>query len=164
MQPSQSLINYLTSTEGFMPRPYLDPKGNTMGKYSTGFGHQIQPNEQYLMTKVLSRADATALLQKDLAYYVAAVNASIKRPVTQAQFDALVDFAYNDGTGAEAKVISTWNTTGDSTQTVQHLQEYVYANGAINQNLIARRQYEANLFQGFVAGVEDLAKKKAVGS
>lgn len=154
MQPSASLIAFIKQKEGFAPRAYLDPPHNSRGLYSIGYGHQIQQNERALLTKVLTEPEASLMLNADLRYYVNSVNSSLRRPVTQQQFDALVDFAYNDGTGAEQKVVATWNTTGDSLQTVNHIKEYVYSGGAVNPDLVNRRQHEANWFQGIIAGVE----------
>lgn len=164
MQPSQTVINYIASTEGFSAHPYLDPPHNTQGKYSTGYGHQIQPNEQYLMSKVLTQADALAMLQKDLGYYQNQINPLFKRTPTQGVYDGIFDLAYNAGPGAAAKVIATWNTTGDTLATANHAKLYNESGGKINPNLVARRQHDANLIQGFIASVEALAKKKAAGS
>lgn len=163
MQPSANIIGYIARTEQFSPKAYLDPPHNTAGKYSIGYGHQIQPNERALLTATLTKAQAQSMLAKDLQYYASAVNASLKRPVPQDTFDALLDFAYNDGTGAEAKVVQTWNATGDSTQLVNHLKEYVYVhvNGqpVISQNLVARRGFEASLIQGLGFIVAEAEKK-----
>ncbi|MGZ3983427.1 MAG: lysozyme [Mucilaginibacter sp.] len=160
MQPSANFISFLANEEGFAPRAYLDPPGNTRGLHSIGYGHQIQPNEKQLLTAVLTQAQAQAMLQRDLGYYVGSVNANLTRPVTQSQFDALVDLAYNAGVGAAAKVIATWNATGSPADTVAHLQQYRLANGQINKNLVARRQHETNWFMNSIGqAVGDIEKK-----
>ena len=154
MQPSQTLINYIKQAEGFSPHAYLDPPGNTRGLHSTGYGHQIQPNEKALLTKTLTQPEAELMLNADLRSYVAATNLAIHRPVSQPQFDALVDLAYNAGIGSMQKVAATWNTTGSVTDTVAHLQLYNHSNGAVNPNLTKRRNHESNWFSGMIAGVE----------
>ena len=163
MQPSANIIAYIARTEQFSPRAYLDPPHNTAGKYSIGYGHQIQPNERNLLTATLTQAQAQSMLAKDLQYYVNSLNRDLKRPVSQDTFDGLLDFYYNDGTGAGAKVVQTWNATGDSTQLANHLKEYVYVHVGgqpqISQNLVARRGFEASLIQGLGFVVAEAEKK-----
>ena len=114
-----------------MPKKYKDGFINKVQQYSIGYGHQIRPNESNLLTAVLTEAQATAMLIKDLKSYEAAVNNNAKIPLNQNQFDAMVSFAYNAGTGAAAKVLNTWNTSkGDVAKTMAHLsQSYSFSMG-----------------------------------
>lgn len=153
MQPSANLVDFIKEAEGFMPHAYLDPKGNTRHLYSTGYGHQIQPNERPLITKILTKPEATLMLDSDLRQYVDATNKALKRPVTQGQFDALVDLAYNAGPGRMKPVAETWNSTGSIADTVKHLKEYHFETISpnvhrINYDLVKRRAHEANWFEG----------------
>ena len=82
--------------------PYEDSKG-----YCTvGHGHLIgppQPCTRALVTKwTLTNAQADALLLTDVQSRVTKVNQLLTRAVTQAQFDALVNFVYNAGAGRPA--------------------------------------------------------------
>jgi lysozyme len=161
MQASDKIKAFIKKQEGFMPRAYLDPPENSRGLYSIGYGHQIQPTEKPLRARVLSEQEASQMFDRDLQVYVNAVNASLKRNVNQSQFDALVDLAYNAGTSAAAKVINTWNTTGDSTRTINHLALYNKANGVVNPTLVKRRALEAGMFDSLVTIGTEVAKKKA---
>jgi lysozyme len=162
MQASASIIAYIAQQEGFVAHPYLDPPHNTKGLYSIGYGHQIQPGEAYFNNSTLTTVQAMALLNKDVAIRVNAVNSMLTRPVTQSQFDAFVDFAYNEGTGAAAKVVATWNATGDSTATAAHLLEYDISSGSINPNLVVRRAHEASLFGADM--ISTIQKKTSPGT
>ncbi len=152
-----------------MPKKYKDGFINKVQQYSIGYGHQIRPNESNLLTAVLTEAQATAMLIKDLKSYEAAVNNNAKIPLNQNQFDAMVSFAYNAGTGAASKVLNTWNTSkGDVAKTMAHLSQYHKwtVNGAlqVNTTLVARRKRESALFQsGSVNAIsgDTSVKKKA---
>jgi GH24 family phage-related lysozyme (muramidase) len=78
--------------EGFCAEPIRLPDGN----WVVGHGHVRvgEPGEP------LSEADAAQALALDLAPYEALVNARVTQPLNQAQFDALVSFAFS--IGAEA--------------------------------------------------------------
>lgn len=169
MQPSANLVSYITSTEAFSPRAYLDPPGNTQGRKSIGYGHQIQPNESYLLTATLTPAQGEALKQKDLNNVAASINHLYTRTPTQGVYDGIFDVGFNVGPGAAAKVITTWNTTGDTVQTANHAKLYVIANGRVNADLVARRAHDAILITGgtgasLINAVEDLSKKKEPGT
>ncbi|MFD2581500.1 lysozyme [Pedobacter vanadiisoli] len=152
MVSSATIIAQIKKEEGFMPKKYKDGFINNVQQYSIGYGHQIRPNETNLLTAYLTEAQATEMLVKDLKTYEAAINKNAKIPLNQNQFDAMVSFAYNAGTGAAAKVLNTWNTSkGDIAKTISHLSQYHKwtVNGAlvVNTTLVARRKREAALFQ-----------------
>lgn len=148
MQPSANLIGFIKHVEGFSPRAYQDPPHNTRGLYAIGYGHQIQPNEQHLRTAVLTEAEATAFLLKDMSYVVAQTNKAITKPIPQGTFDALVDLGFNAGAGASIKTAEVWNNTGSAIDTAAHLALYNKANGQVNSNLVARRAKEASWILG----------------
>ena len=108
MKTSENGISFIKSNEGFASTPY-----NDNGHLAWGYGHDQQPGE--VAPQSISQAEATALLQNDLATrYEPAVNAAIDPSCTQNQFvDALVDFAYNFGYGRPADDGRTW-LVGDS--------------------------------------------------
>jgi lysozyme len=165
MGPSASLVSYITSTEAFAPRAYLDPPGNSQGRRSIGYGHQIQPNESYLLTATLTQAQAQVIKQKDLGYVASSINPYYKRTPTQGVYDGIFDVGFNAGPGAAAKVISTWNATGDTVQTANHAKEYIISNGRVNSDLVARRAYDAILIEGgaaasIISAITDPTKKE----
>lgn len=164
MKASESLKAKIKVEEGFSAKPYKDGFINNVQQYSIGYGHQIRPNESHLKTATITRAQADLMLDKDLAVYEVAVNKT-KRPLSQNQFDALVSFAYNAGTGAVAKVLETWNATGSPQDTVARLKLYnkwtVKGQLQVHQGLVQRRLREATLFLSEkLHDVQETVKKK----
>jgi len=169
MGPSASLVSYITSTEAFAPRAYLDPPGNTKGRRSIGYGHQIQPSESYLLTATLTQAQAEAIKQKDLGAIASTINSYYTRTPPQGVYDGIFDVGFNAGPGNAKKVIEIWNKTGDTTQTAAHAMLYVKANGRRNAALVARRAHDAILISGagttaasIISAITD-PKKKVYG-
>ena len=80
----------------------LDAYRDSAGVWTIGYGttryhdgKNVKPGDK------LANADqADALFQNTLGQYQDAVNQYVKVPLTQNQFDALVSFTYNEGTGA----------------------------------------------------------------
>ena len=84
--------------EGLRLNAYRDSAGVwTIGYGSTRYhdGKSVKPGD-----KLASETQASALFSNTLAYYEDAVNHLVKVPLNQHQFDALVSFTYNLGTGA----------------------------------------------------------------
>lgn len=87
-------IDFLIQREGFKNKAYKDSKGY----WTIGVGHKIMlPQENDLLTKVLTNFEVRELLKKDIKRFENAVNSSILLPINQNQFDALVSLAFNIG-------------------------------------------------------------------
>ncbi len=115
----QEAVELIKSFEGIVdgdPRTvnldaYLDP----VGIWTIGWGHAVRFRGQFLrgtenrgIARALypggiTRAQAEALLRGDLVDYASNVTALVKVPLTDAQFGALVSFAFNVGVGALAQ-------------------------------------------------------------
>ena len=92
---SDSGLALLKRLEGFRAEPMTLADGRVL----VGYGHvQSSPPPA-----PLSEAEAEALLRADVAPVVTALNEKILTPVTQAQFDALVSFAFSIGVAAFAR-------------------------------------------------------------
>jgi lysozyme len=92
MNISNDGIKLIEKLEGCVLHTYKDDAGvPTIGVGHTG---GVQPNQ------TITQAQADELLRKDLAKFVAAVNSLVHVPINQHQFDALVIFAFNVGSGA----------------------------------------------------------------
>ena len=87
--------------EGIVPAPYLD----SVGVWTFGIGHTAAaggPDPLDLPKGMPGNIDgaideAIALFREDVGKYEARVNAALKVPVSQHQFDALVSFDFNTG-------------------------------------------------------------------
>ena len=127
--------------EGLQLTAYQDP----VGVWTIGYGHtgnDVQPG------LTITQEQASALLLQDVASAVAAVNRLVTVPLTQNQFDALVDFTFNVGQGNLAsstllRELNAGNTAGAAAQFLV----WVYAGGVQLPGLVKRRQAEAALFQ-----------------
>ncbi len=127
--------------EGLRLTAYQD----SVGKWTIGYGHtgaDVTPG------LTITQEQASALLLQDVASAVAAVNRLVTVPLTQNQFDALVDFTFNAGQGNLAsstllRELNAGNTAGAAAQFLV----WVYAGGVQLPGLVKRRQAESALFQ-----------------
>lgn len=100
MKLSDHGIAVIKNFEGLRLDAYRDSAGVwTIGYGSTRYhdGKAVKPGD-----KLSNEAQADALFRNTLSQYEDAVNKYVKVPITQNQFDALVSFTYNEGTGALA--------------------------------------------------------------
>ena len=145
MKLSDEGLNQIAHNEGFAPKMYPDHKG-----YSIGYGHLLSAEEMPQYTgKTITQDDAKLLLRQDAGKAEIYVNDTIKVPLTQAQFDALVDFTYNAGVGSLANIALTLNK-GDYKAAAARMRLYdkVRVNGQLVQDagLVARRKQEVQAF------------------
>ncbi|GAA4914361.1 hypothetical protein GCM10023313_17160 [Mucilaginibacter defluvii] len=133
--------------EQFSAKAYSDGEVKGVKKFSIGYGHQIRPNEQYLLTATINKAKGMELFASDLAPLETQVNKGSKHALNQSQYDVFVKFGYNAGTGSLAKVLTTWNTTHDVNKVAEHIKLYKYTtkNGVkvVSTGLVERRAAEA---------------------
>ncbi|MBD3917645.1 lysozyme [Paenibacillus sp. PR3] len=111
--------------------------------YTIGWGH-YGPDVQAGMTITQEQADSMFIA--DLAKYEACVNNPSYVPVTdkltQNQFDALVSFCYNCGSGNLQRLCNARTVT----EIAKHLIAYNKSNGTFLTGLTVRRQAELELF------------------
>lgn len=139
-------LSLIKSFEGFEPRWYRDP----VGIWTIGYGHTDAagtPKHAASEGLNLSEAAATALLADDLGQYEAAVEKSVRVPLNDNQFAALVSFTYNLGSGALAKstLVKRLNA-GDYAAVPSELAKWDKAKGKTLKGLTRRRAAEAALF------------------
>jgi lysozyme len=142
-------LAFIQSQEGLSLSAYEDPPGSN--KYSIGYGHQIVPGDGLDSSSIITEDEALQLLNGDTAKAQSAVNSLVTVPLSQGQFDALVDFAYNEGVGAFAgsTLLATLNSgdyAGASQDFASWVFEHVGGVKQVSQVLVARRQGEQQLF------------------
>ncbi|PAW94081.1 hypothetical protein CKK33_11475 [Mucilaginibacter sp. MD40] len=118
MNVTQDYIDWLAEEEAFSSKAYKDGSVNGVQMYSIGYGHQIQPNEQYLRTATIDKAKGKQLLNTDVKDRVNFVNSKLKKAITQNQFHACVDCCYNAGVGAWQNEILPLINGGSSAATI----------------------------------------------
>lgn len=135
--------NGLAMTKGFEGLR-LTAYQDVAGVWTVGFGHTGPDVHEGL---ILTQAEADALLRKDLASAVAMVNSAVKIAVTQNQFDALVDFCFNAGSGnfLHSTLLRNMNR-GDFVTAQAQFGQWVHAGGKVEPGLVRRREAEAALF------------------
>jgi lysozyme len=126
----------LKTWEGLHQRPY------TIGDQRyIGYGHKIGKDDK---TTYISLDQANSYLDGDISSAEGMVKGAISRPITQGQFDAMVDFAYtvDGGKFKGSEVVSKMNG-GDVSGACTALMQWVYAlqNNILVQipHLVSRR-------------------------
>lgn len=137
--------------EQFVSKPYLCP-----AKVPTiGYGSTFYPNGQKvtLHDAPVSEKVARDLMMWELTNTATSINAVLKVAVTQAQYDSLVSFAYNVGTGAFRKstllrIINGGELKKDGWKRTitAEFGKWINANGRKLPGLVSRRSTEAFLF------------------
>lgn len=140
MKTSLAGIELIKRFEGF--RPYVYDANPPKHDWTIGYGHKLKAGESY---STIDDATATRLLIQDVADAEDKVNRYVKVQLNQAQFDALVSFAYNVTTSSFIKIAARINN-GAIAQVPGALQLYVYAGGKKLAGLVSRRAAEAQLF------------------
>lgn len=126
-------LQLLKQFEGCRLTAYWDVKG-----YSIGYGHFGVPAGM-----TITQEYADKLLIEDLRKYENAVD-NLGLSLTQGQFDALVDFAYNCGIGNLKSLTNNGKRTLDIIRA--KIPEYVRAGGVVDKGLVARRSAELRMF------------------
>jgi lysozyme len=139
MEVSQKLIDFTRQSEGFRAKPYMDN-----GSLAIGYGHhgpEVKPG------LVWTEEQADAAQREDFAEFGKQVEHLVKVPLTQGQFDALVDFVYNLGSGRleESTLLKLLNQRAYVGASQQFLR-WDNNNGKPDDNLLARRRQELQLF------------------
>lgn len=126
--------------ESYSPVAYICPAG-----YPTiGYGHVVREGEHYTTLDV---HQANELLRKDMAIAESAVSRLICVPLTSGQFDALVSFTFNLGSGALQRSTLRRKINREEFEEVpEEFMKWVRAGGRILNGLIARRRAEVDLW------------------
>jgi lysozyme len=98
MQMSQEGIEALLKKfEGCKLKAYRCPAGIL----TIGYGHtSAAGNPAVTDSMTITQKDADDILRRDLVKYETEVHDMVEQPLTQHEFDVLVDFCYNAGAGA----------------------------------------------------------------
>jgi lysozyme len=143
MELSAQGLDLIKRSEGFRSRQYLDLAG-----YETiGYGHRIAPRESF--PESVTEAQAAEILMSDVKKAEQAVARLVHVPLTQGQFDALIDFCFNMGAGrlAASTLLKELNA-GHYAQAGLQLLRWDCAAGAPIAGLKARRTAELQLWTG----------------
>lgn len=149
MKTSDNGINLIIGDEGFRPVPYNDMNGNA----TIAYGHKlhdgpVKPADWSQYGKGITIDQGRAFLAADIAWAEKEVSSVVKVSLTQNQFDALVSFTYNVGSGTlEKSSVLKYLNQNEFTEACAVMLEYDHANGKVVPGLLTRREQEVALFE-----------------
>lgn len=138
MKISTAGLVALIGHEGIVLTRYKD----SVGVWTIGVGHTKAAGglDPASFTGTLSMAEALDLLRTDIVKYENGVNAAVKVPLKQHEFDALVSFHYNTGGVARASLTRSLNAGDRKTAGAQ------FMNWTTPKEITERREAEMTLF------------------
>jgi lysozyme len=141
MQLSAAGLELVKRSEGFREQVYKD----IAGLLTIGYGHKLLTHESF--PNGINDAQAVALLARDLHGAELYVTHLVKVPLTQGQFDALVDFCFNMGAArlASSTLLTVLNH-GRYQDAAEQLLRWDIAGGEVSQGLKTRREAELQLW------------------
>ena len=136
MKSSNILIKKIKEFEGLCLKSYKD----SAGVWTIGYGHTRGVKSGQIITE----KQAESLLRGDLLSSEEFVN-NLGLSLSQGQFDALVDFAYNLGTGSLSRstLLKKILTKAPTSEIQNEFKRWVYAGGKKLPGLVKRRTWEA---------------------
>lgn len=122
-----------------VPKRIVHEKMKIKGTLTIGYGHTGKDVE---IGMFIDKSEAERLLKNDLKIAEKAVNSAVKIPLNQNQYDALVSFTFNAGSGNLKKLINNRNCK----QIEKAILLYNKSKGKVCNGLIRRREAEQKLF------------------
>jgi GH24 family phage-related lysozyme (muramidase) len=140
---TQTGLELIKKFEGFSSHIYICAAG-----YPTiGYGHLVKENERAEFANGITEAQALELLRKDVQIAEKAVSRLITVPLTDGQFDALVSFTFNLGSGALQRSTLRNKINREEYEDVPaEFMKWVLAGGRKLEGLIKRRNSEAYMY------------------
>ena len=145
MKTGESGLEIIKMFEGFRSEPYLCPAGVA----TIGFGSTrgIDGNRVTLGHSAINRDEAEEMLAHDLQNVEKSVGRLIRVALTQNQFDALVSFTYNLGSGRlQSSTLRSKLNREDYAGAADQFQKWVMAGNKRLSGLVKRRFVERKLF------------------
>lgn len=142
---SQKLIDLIKKFEGCKLEAYKCPAGIP----TIGFGSTLYENgERIKLGDKIDLKRAEQLLANTLGTYELFVDANTRDDISQGQFDALVDFAYNCGNGnlKSSTLLKKVNLNPNDKTIKDEFMKWTRANGKIMNGLINRRKAEVGVY------------------
>ncbi|WP_462351566.1 lysozyme [Fusobacterium varium] len=143
MKISEKGIEFIIKEEGEILEAYICPAG----VLTIGVGHTGKDVKSGMkITKEKSRE----FLKNDLIKFENSVNRSVKVSLTQNQFDALVSFVFNVGTGAfeTSTLLKKINASASIGEIEEQFRRWNRGGGKILPILVGRREREIKLYKG----------------
>lgn len=152
MQLSEQGLSLIKSFEGCLkkrPDGTLEAYRCPAGVWTIGWGCTEGVREGM----IISVAEASRLLARELGHFEIVVGRLVKVRLTQGEFDALVSFVYNVGEGAFARsTLLRQLNAGNYASVPAQLLRFTRGGGRVLPGLVRRRKAEAALFLASTIG------------
>ena len=127
----------------------LEPKRDPIGLWTVGWGHLVSRDPNAPRPAPITIEEADRLLEEDLAKAARSVCRLITVPLTDGQYAALIDFAYNCGAGnLQISTLRKVINRGEYDEAPRQFRRWVYAGGVKLRGLVRRRNAEVELWNG----------------
>lgn len=146
MRMSADGLALVKEFEGLRLKAYKCPAG----VWTIGYGHTSAAGSPEVNSGMeITKDEAEAILKRDMVQYEAGVEKLVKVELSQGQFDALVDFAYNAGVGALAKSTLLKRVNEERFDDVPaEFMKWTKGGGRELPGLVRRRRAEVKLWRG----------------
>ena len=139
MKISKNGLDLIKHFEGCELEAYKCPAG----VWTIGYGHIKTAVEGMTITQ----HQADEMLIEEMNEYEGYINNSVRVDLTQNQFDAMVSWVYNLGSGnLNASTLLKVLNSGDYAGVPEQILRWNKAGGRVLEGLTRRRQAEADLF------------------
>ena len=146
MRMSAAGLAVVKEFEGLRLKAYKCPAA----VWTVGYGHTSAAGNPIVTPElVITNAEAEQILERDMVQYEDGVRKFVKVELTQNQFDALVDFAYNAGVGALQKsTLLKKVNAGKFDEVPAEFMKWTKGGGKELPGLVRRRRAEVKLWRG----------------
>ena len=143
MKTSNNGYNLIKTNEGFRANAYQDPAG----VWTIGWGTAATSGVDIHKGMIVTKEQAQTFLEHEVVKIENQINKNLKVVINQNQFDALVDFCYNLGTGALFGS-TLWRDVqaGNFAGAGMEFHKWNHAGGVVLAGLTKRRMEESKLF------------------
>lgn len=148
MELSERGLRFLTEREGLRLKPYHDSAGIP----TVGVGHVIREGDSVDPEHGITEEQARVWLREDVKIAERAVTEFVTVPLAQHQFDALVSFVFNVGTGAFKGSTLLKKLNRGEPRASEQFKRWAFAGGRIVAGLVDRRAREKMLFDSAFYG------------
>ena len=134
-------LQIIMEHEGFVGHVYRCPANIP----TIGYGHVVLRGEEF--PNGVTKEEAMEILRKDVGIAERAVLRLCNVPLEDSQFDALVSFTFNLGSGAlQRSTLRQVVNREDHDEVPAQFRRWVYAGGKRLKGLVRRRDAEANWY------------------
>lgn len=145
MKPSKKAYDIIKKWESLKLKAYLDP----IGIPTIGWGTiQYENGTKVKIGEVLTEKRAEELLEYEGEKKAVEINKLLKKELNQNQYDAILSFTYNVGSGnlGKSTLLKKINISPCDASIKSEFMKWIYAGGQKLKGLENRRKEEAALY------------------